>query len=96
MYAGPDLPAWRGPGPGQGPAPALGPQPSRRLGLLLAVVLLPLTAGVLTGVAVPLVLAVQPDAGWAQLGPASLAALLLAAPAAHGLAALLLRSMRGP
>jgi hypothetical protein len=96
MYAGSDPPAWPAPGPGRGPEPALGPQPSRRLGLLLAVVLLPLTAGVLTGIAVPLVLALQPDAGWAQLGPASLAALLLSAPAAHGLAALLLRSMRGP
>jgi hypothetical protein len=55
------------------------------------VLLFPLTAGVLTGAAIPLVLAVDAQAGWRSLGSASFTALLLAAPVAHLLAKRLLR-----
>jgi hypothetical protein len=97
MYAGSDHPAWRSPGPGQPATPVPdGRVPARRLGLLLALLLFPLTAGVLTGAAVPLVLALDPAAGWNELGLATFLALLLAAPAAHGLAAILLRTRADP
>lgn len=92
MYAGPEHPAWRAPGPGHpAPPPPQGPPQPRRLCLLLALLLFPLTAGLFTGAVVPLVLAFHPHAGWASFGPATAAALLLAAPTAHALAAALLR-----
>jgi len=53
--------------------------------------LFPLTAGVLTGAAIPLVLAFDAEPGWQGIGSATFAALLLAAPAAHLLAKRLLR-----
>ena len=93
MYRTPDIPPWTPPSPArpQGPVPG-----ARALGLHLALLLFPLTAGVLTGAAVPLVLAFHPGAGWHVIGGTTLAALLLAAPTAHLLALRLLgRTSRG-
>jgi hypothetical protein len=95
MYAGSDHPPWNGAGPGMPPPPSLPPQ--GRLRLHLAVLLFPLTAGVLTGAAMPLLLTLDPQADWESLLMGTLAALALAAPAAHWLAARLLRRHRqGP
>lgn len=89
MYAGPEFPPWTGGGPG---SPPVEPAPRRiPLSLHLAILLFPLTAGVLTGAAIPLVLACHTEAGWRGLGSATLVALLLAAPVAHLLAKRLLR-----
>lgn len=87
MYRAPDIPPWNPPRPAQPHGPA--PRP-HALGLHLALLLFPLTAGVLTGAAVPLVLVLHPGAGWQGIGGATLAALLLSAPAAHRLAVRLL------
>ena len=94
MYAGPEFPPWNGPGPGSGPA---APEPpaqrrARPLVLHLALLLFPLTAGVFTGAVVPLLLALDAEAGWNSLLMGSAAALLLAAPAAHWLAVRLLKN----
>jgi hypothetical protein len=70
------------------------PRPSTngpRLSLQLAVLLFPLTAGVLTGATLPLLLAVDPEVDWHGLASGTCTALLLAAPAAHWLASRLLR-----
>ncbi len=89
MYAGPDHPPWNGACPGMPPpSPEL---PTPRLRLHLAILLFPLTAGVLTGAAMPLLLTLDPQADWESLLLGTLAALALAAPAAHWLAARLLR-----
>ena len=87
MYRAPDIPPWNLPGPAQPQGAVPG---ARALGLHLALLLFPLTAGVLTGAAVPLVLMLHPGAGWPGIGGATLGALLLAAPAAHLLALRLL------
>jgi len=89
MYAGPDFPPGSGGGPG---FPPVEPAPPRiPTSLHLAMLLFPLTAGVLTGAAIPLVLAFDAEPGWQGIGSATFAALLLAAPAAHLLAKRLLR-----
>lgn len=94
MYAGPEFPPWNGPGPGSGPTkPDRPPQRRARLLVLhLALLLFPLTAGVFTGAAIPLLLSLDPEAGWDSLLMGSGAALLLAAPAAHWLAVRLLKT----
>jgi hypothetical protein len=68
---------------------------SRRLALQLGLLLYPLTSGVLTGAAMPLLLALDPQAGWDSLLAATGAALLLAAPAAHWLAFRLVHPSEG-
>jgi hypothetical protein len=62
-----------------------------RLALHLGLLLYPLTAGVFTGAAMPLLLALEPQPSSDSLLTAVGAALLLAAPAAHWLAVRLLR-----
>lgn len=71
------------------------PRAKPRLSLHLAVLLFPLTAGVLTGATLPVLLALDPQVGWVGLRAGTCLALLLAAPAALCLATRLLRPRAG-